>query len=102
MLPRWFTPELEIDLCGHATLATAHVLFTEYEEDVASLHFHTRFAGNLTVEKETDGRYTLEFPQRRGQRVERLPEDIRAALKKEPVEVIKARDYVLIYETEGK
>ena len=38
---RWFTPEVEIDLCGHATLATAHVLFTilEYEREV--IHFHT-------------------------------------------------------------
>ncbi|MFN4144855.1 MAG: PhzF family phenazine biosynthesis protein, partial [Runella sp.] len=50
---RWFTPTVEVDLCGHATLAAAYVLF--YLENYAqpTIHFHTR-SGLLTVSKEND------------------------------------------------
>ncbi|KAF8376236.1 hypothetical protein PRIPAC_82665 [Pristionchus pacificus] len=47
---RWFTPTTEVDLCGHATLATSHVLFNEVGNKNESLHFHTR-SGILTVKK---------------------------------------------------
>src|SRR3569833_3916240 len=60
---RWFTPEFEIDLCGHATLASAHIIFTElgYQKDV--IHFETVKAGILTVKKDGD-KYTMDFPSR--------------------------------------
>ncbi|RKR85438.1 PhzF family phenazine biosynthesis protein [Mucilaginibacter gracilis] len=96
---RWFTPELEIDLCGHATLASAHILFTElgYEGDVIS--FETQKAGVLTVTKEGD-RYTLDFPSRPPQPIP-LPMDLIKALGgKIPVEVLRGRDYFVVYETE--
>ncbi|MEO6521457.1 MAG: PhzF family phenazine biosynthesis protein [Mucilaginibacter sp.] len=96
---RWFTPELEIDLCGHATLASAHILFTElgYEDDV--IRFETQKAGVLTVTKEGD-RYTLDFPSRPPEPVA-LPMDLIKALGgKIPVEVLKGRDYFVVYETE--
>ena len=48
---RWFTPELEIDLCGHATLASAHILFTELGFAGEEIHFKTKVAGTLTVSK---------------------------------------------------
>ena len=57
---RWFTPAQEVDLCGHATLATAHVLVSELGVD-RRLAFSTR-SGTLTVEPLGDARYTLDFP----------------------------------------
>lgn len=57
---RWFTPTQEVDLCGHATLATAHVLSTELGVD-GVLSFATR-SGTLRVEALGDARYTLDFP----------------------------------------
>jgi PhzF family phenazine biosynthesis protein len=46
---RWFTPEVEVELCGHATLATAHVLFNERGHGAESIRFTTRFSGELFV-----------------------------------------------------
>lgn len=49
---RWFTPDREIDLCGHATLATAFVLFHYYEPQRTSIVFQTKYSGQLRVTKE--------------------------------------------------
>ena len=57
---RWFTPTVEVDLCGHATLAAAHALWQDGEE-VAHLVFHTR-SGPLTADRGGDGRILLDFP----------------------------------------
>ena len=56
---RWFTPALEVDLCGHATLAAAHVLFDRGEP--APIRFMTR-SGELVVDREDDGRLRMDFP----------------------------------------
>ncbi|HCL84765.1 MAG TPA: isomerase [Chitinophagaceae bacterium] len=58
---RWFTPAVEVDLCGHATLASAHVLFRHlgYERDL--IRFHSK-SGLLRVTRRMDGRITLDFP----------------------------------------
>lgn len=68
---RWFTPTVEVDLCGHATLATAHVLFTElgYEHEV--IEFFSR-SGILTVQKQDD-LLELNFPADEIKEVEPLP-----------------------------
>jgi PhzF family phenazine biosynthesis protein len=59
---RWFTPEVEVDLCGHATLASAHVLFeTERLAPEAAAVFHTR-GGELRATREPDGAVQLDFP----------------------------------------
>jgi PhzF family phenazine biosynthesis protein len=58
---RWFTPNVEVDLCGHATLATAHVLFHELRESARSLTFDSR-SGPLTVTRRDDGKLELDFP----------------------------------------
>ncbi len=51
-LLRWFTPEIEMDLCGHATLAASHVVLTELEEDgVEGVRFYSEFSGELVVTK---------------------------------------------------
>ncbi|MFD0941669.1 PhzF family phenazine biosynthesis protein [Pedobacter boryungensis] len=98
---RWFTPEVEIDLCGHATLATAHILFTElgYTKDI--IHFHTLKAGTLAVSK-TDDVYTLDFPSRPLETCD-APNGLLEALgNTNAVEVLKLRDYVVVYKTEAE
>lgn len=57
---RWFTPAVEVDLCGHATLATAHVLFRHLNYTKPGIVFHTR-SGPLTVERSGQG-YRMDFP----------------------------------------
>lgn len=57
---RWFTPALEVDLCGHATLAAAHVLFTHLQYKADQIRFFTR-SGDLVVEKVSNG-YRMDFP----------------------------------------
>jgi PhzF family phenazine biosynthesis protein len=96
---RWFTPEYEIDLCGHATLATAHIIFTElgYTED--AIHFDTQKAGTLIVTK-NGYRYTLDFPSRPPYPAE-MPEGLLEGLdNKMPVHVLRSRDYFLVYDNE--
>jgi PhzF family phenazine biosynthesis protein len=94
---RWFTPEFEMDLCGHATLATAHVLksIMGYSQD--SIIFHTQ-SGDLVVaiDKEL---YTLDFPSRKPTTTV-LPDIIKRSLDREPKETLKSRDFVLVYENE--
>ena len=97
---RWFTPESEVDLCGHATLATAHVLFTilNFEED--TIHFHTLKAGTLTVSRRND-LYTLNFPARIPVACE-IPAGLAEALgERKPVQILRSRDYFIVYESEA-
>ena len=75
---RWFTPEREIDLCGHATLATAFVLFNYYSVAEETLHF-TSQSGPLAVTKKEEY-YYLDFPYILPERIPILPE-YEAALK---------------------
>jgi PhzF family phenazine biosynthesis protein len=97
---RWFTPELEIDLCGHATLATAHILFTllGYEREV--IHFHTLKAGTLTVHRNGD-KYMLDFPSRAPEASE-VPSGLIEAIGGKPAEILRSRDYFLVYNTEAE
>jgi len=98
-LLRWFTPEFEIDLCGHATLATAHILFTQLGYAQPTIYFETKKAGVLTVTKNGD-KYTLDFPSR-PPAPNVVPAGLLDALgMKKPVEFLKSRDYVLVYKTE--
>lgn len=94
---RWFTPEIEMDLCGHATLATAHAIRTLHAYNSSSLQFYSR-SGLLTVDFEED-RYALTFPARKPLPAT-LPQAIQESLDRMPVAVFQARDYVLVYETE--
>lgn len=94
---RWFTPEIEMDLCGHATLATAHCLKTilDYKND--GFIFET-LSGDLTVVVENEI-YKMDFPSRMPF-PENLPTIIENSLNIKPKEVFKSRDYVLVYENE--
>lgn len=58
---RWFTPTVEVNLCGHATLATSHVIFNELKLEDAFIPFHSDRSGNLSVEKHGD-KLVLDFP----------------------------------------
>jgi len=70
---RWFAPAHEVDFCGHATLATAHILFTEHGA-TTDLVFHTR-VGELRVSKEAGG-YRLDIPRLDPETVESLPPEV--------------------------
>jgi len=94
---RWFTPEIEMDLCGHATLATAHCLKTILNYPKDRIIFET-LSGDLTVTVKNDS-YYLDFPSRMPIVCE-LPEVIKNSLNQQPKEVYKSRDYLLVYETE--
>jgi len=91
---RWFTPDIEMDLCGHATLATAHCLYTHLEYKKNIIHFET-LSGRLKVRCD-DGFYHMELPTREGVPAE-LPDTIAKALNILPKEVYKSRDYLLVY-----
>ena len=95
---RWFTPEIEMDLCGHATLATAHCLKTHRGYQEKRVVFET-LSGPVAVDYE-QGQYVLEFPSRPPEPAN-LPENIMKALSIKPKAILKARDYVLIYEQEA-
>ena len=94
---RWFTPEIEMDLCGHATLATAHCLKTILDYPANNIVFET-VSGNLSVCVKDDF-YFLDFPSRMPV-ASKLPEIIKKSLNISPKEVYKSRDYVLVYDTE--
>ena len=94
---RWFTPEIEMDLCGHATLAAAHVLQKHLNYSNKNIEFQSK-SGLLKISIQED-LITLDFPSRmptQGQ----LPDIVLKAMGKEPIEVLKARDYILVYEDE--
>jgi len=97
---RWFTPEIEVDLCGHATLATAHVLYEEGRlspEDTA--RFHTR-SGLITASRRF-GWIEMDFPATPPVPVE-APRDLAASLGAKPVFVGQTiYDYVVELEDEG-
>lgn len=96
---RWFTPTFEIDLCGHATLGSAHVLFNELGVKDNILQFQST-SGLLTVAREGD-RLVLDFPSRPAVAAE-APEGLFEAIGREPKEVLRSRDYMLVYETEDE
>ena len=96
---RWFTPEIEMDLCGHATLATAHVLISILNFPKYEIIFDT-LSGDLTVTFEDD-LYTLNFPTRKPIACE-LPEFISKSCSIQPIETLKSRDYVLVFEDESE
>lgn len=70
---RWFTPQVEVDLCGHATLASAHILWEQgYLPTNAQAHFHTK-SGLLTAEQQGEW-IELNFPAKPEQSTETIPE----------------------------
>lgn len=93
---RWFTPTCEVDLCGHATLGSAYVLFHELREPGDTLRFDTK-SGELSVRREGD-RLVMDFPSRPPQKIEPHP-GLARALGGAPVEILAARDYLIRYKS---
>ncbi|WP_136467857.1 PhzF family phenazine biosynthesis protein [Flagellimonas onchidii] len=97
---RWFTPEVEVDLCGHATLATAYVLFNYHGVSENTIEFHSPRSGSLKVEKSSDGMLTLDFPADETVAIQNIPE-MDSALGSTPIKIIKGKtDYLLIYNSQ--
>lgn len=96
---RWFTPTTEVALCGHATLASAHVLFSYFEHPTDTISFYSPHSGNLAVTKNKD-LLTLDFPTDQLAKVDPVKE-ILEAFEKDPLEMYKGKtDYLLLYETQ--
>jgi PhzF family phenazine biosynthesis protein len=94
---RWFTPNSEVDLCGHATLASAHVLFEHYNHPTDKIIFQSKSRGKLTVRKNADATLTLDFPVDIVDKVEQ-PESLKKAFNINPIEYYKGKtDYLFIY-----
>ena len=94
---RWFTPTVEVDLCGHATLASAHVLFHHLGRKGDLVRFQSR-SGELRVNK-IDARLVLDFPAQPLSKCE-PPAKLMEGLRTKPREVLKGRDYFAIFERE--
>lgn len=94
---RWFTPELEIDLAGHPTLATAFIIFTELAYAADIITFHCK-SGVLTVVKKGD-LLEMNFPARMPVACT-PPEDLLKAFSIPPARILRSRDYCLIYNTQ--
>lgn len=95
---RWFTTTTEVDLCGHATLASAWLILHELEPGAARVAFQSR-SGPLAVDREGDD-LVLDFPSRPGRPAPELLEAAAAALGLRPVAVHLARDLVAVLEDE--
>ncbi len=94
---RWFTPTTEVDLCGHATLAAAHVLFNHEDYEGFQVTFHSK-SGPLTVEK-IDEELVLDFPMDTFRKVDELPLLLKMNLKDDVTEIYKGKnDYMFVFE----
>lgn len=98
---RWFTPSVEVDLCGHATMAAAWAVFDHYEPHGLSLVFST-LSGELTVTRESaspESRLHMDFPLRPGTAIDHQP--LAKALKLPVCEAYLARDLLVILPDEA-
>lgn len=94
---RWFTPMAEVDLCGHATIASAHIIFTELGFTEKEIRFQS-LSGLLKVGIEND-LIVLDFPANKPVKAE-APTGLIEGLGKKPTELLKGRDYVAVYNDE--
>lgn len=96
---RWFTPTVEVPLCGHATLASAHVILNELDRSRDDVVFHTR-SGALTVARD-DGRLVMDFPAYRTEPAAASEvEPVARALGAKVIDLRRARHYVAVLESE--
>jgi PhzF family phenazine biosynthesis protein len=92
---RWFTPAVEVDLCGHATLASGLVVLDALEPERVGVRFHTR-SGPLDVVRE-QGRFALELPARPPVGDDSAVDALARALGRRPQTAARARDLVAVY-----
>jgi PhzF family phenazine biosynthesis protein len=96
---RWFTPEYEIDLCGHATLASAYIIKNFIEPHLAEVNFTTQKVGLLKAMAK-EGMYTLDFPSRMPQPCNAPDKLFQCLNLTAAVEVLKSRDYFVVLPNE--
>jgi PhzF family phenazine biosynthesis protein len=95
---RWMTPEVEVDLCGHATLGSAHVLFCHRGYKREKVVFETR-SGQLGVSRRGD-QFVMDFPAQPATKTD-PPETLAKGLGAQPEAVLKGRDYLAVFATEA-
>ncbi len=95
---RWFTPKVEIDLCGHATLASAYVIFKFLQPELSFISFST-MSGELTVSMETSGRLSMDFPSRIPTQID-ITEMVEQAFELQPMEIWGSEDLMVLFESE--
>lgn len=99
---RWFSPLTEIDFCGHATLASAFVLFKQQPE-LSALTFSAQAVGELLVEQTAAGDIKMNFPNTKPGKLEVIPKQLSAGLSIAPKEVYcNSQAYFVIYPTEAE
>lgn len=86
---RWFSPLTEVDFCGHATLASAHVLF-HHKHVEGQLVFHTEKVGQLVVCRGPEGRIEMDFPRREPEPIDATPAALLAGLSIPPIAVLRS------------
>ena len=97
---KWFSPLMEIDLCGHATLAAAHIYFTEINRDADSITFISSKNGSLEVTRKNNYLY-LNFPVDLYEPIS-IDDDLINMLGETPIEAFKGRDDIMcIFEDEA-
>lgn len=94
---RWFTPQVEMNLCGHATLASAYVIFNFIEPQLNKIAFNT-LSGVLTVTRK-DELLCMDFPSHPPQPCA-CPGDLLHGLGKHPIATLRADAYLAVFETE--
>ena len=95
---RWFTPKTEVDLCGHATLAAAYVLFDILGHNKERIEFESK-SGILTVLKKDD-LLVMDLPAQTPVPCN-VPYEIVKAFDRTPIECLRSEDYIVVFETES-
>jgi len=100
---RWFTPAVEVELCGHATLASAYVIFNFLNPQATQVRFTSIFSGELRVTKHNDW-YELDFPiDELNEQKGPLPADLLLGIGKEPLEFFKGKtDCLLVFGSQNE
>ena len=97
---RWFTPKVEVDFCGHATLASSFILFKDYTK-AQKIQFHVKGLGIFTITQASDGKIQMNFPIRRPKRVEEYPELLNEVIDRPIQEVyLNQQAYILVLNSE--
>lgn len=98
---RWFSPITEIDFCGHATLASAFVIF-DLEPKRTEIVFETVKVGTLTIKRGKEGLLEMDFPNQVPEAVTEIPDALLEGLSIHPVHVLKNRQaFFAVYDSEN-
>ena len=95
---RWFTPKIEVDLCGHATLASGHVMLNHLEPALDEVGFYTR-SGRLTVARDGE-RLVMDFPSQPAEQTDEagLPADVSEPLGKAPSHLFASHTMMAVFD----